>query len=49
MKRLKSIGLILIVGLAGIQFFPAKSNQETTDTPNDFILKYKAFENIGKS
>lgn len=47
MKIIKPIGWLLLFGLAGIQFIPSKSNQGVTNSPEDFIIKYKVPEDIG--
>jgi hypothetical protein len=42
MKARKLLGGILIIVLAGIQFFPAKTNQGENGTADDLIIMYKA-------
>ena len=38
MKLLKFTGLIVLIVLIAIQFFPAKVNQGVTGSPDDFII-----------
>ncbi|MFY9153411.1 MAG: heme-binding domain-containing protein [Prolixibacteraceae bacterium] len=47
MKVLKRIGLVILVILVGVQFFPARNNQSTEVSTTDFILSHRAPENIG--
>ena len=49
MKLLKRIGLALLVGLAGLQFIPTRSNRtkEVTSSP-DFIKINKVPDDIGR-
>ena len=47
MKVLKRIGLVILVILVGVQFFPARNNQSTEVPTTDFILSHRAPENIG--
>ena len=46
MKLLKIIGLVLLVVLVGLQFFPARTNHSSTVPSTDFIKTYKAPEQI---
>ncbi len=46
MKSLKRIGLVLLVVLVGLQFFPARINQSTEVPTTDFILSYQTPENM---
>jgi hypothetical protein len=48
MKILKLLGWILLIGLAGIQFFPARTNQGINGTANDFIIRYKVPDNVDR-
>jgi hypothetical protein len=47
MKTLKRIGIVIVVVLVGLQFFPTRTNQSTEVPTTDFILSYRAPENIG--
>jgi len=47
MKLLKLIGLVILVILVGVQFFPDRNNQSTEVPTTDFILSYRAPESIG--
>ena len=47
MKSLKLAGLIVLIVLVGLQFFPAGTNQSKEVPPTDFILTYKVPDNIG--
>lgn len=47
MKLLKSIGLVLVVVLVGIQFIPSRTNQDKAVPPSDFIVTNGVPENIG--
>jgi len=46
MKLLKIIGLVLLVVLVGLQFFPARSNQNTIVPSTDFVKTYKVSERV---
>ncbi|NDP22840.1 MAG: heme-binding domain-containing protein [Paludibacter sp.] len=46
MKTLKRIGLVIMVVLVGLQFFPTRTNQSTEVPTTDIILSYRAPENI---
>ncbi len=48
MKRLKIIGLVLLVVLVGLQFFPTGANHSTTIPSTDFVKTYKAPEDIAQ-
>jgi len=48
MKRLKIIGLVLLVTLVGLQFFPTGANQSTTVPTSDFVNKYKVPEQVAQ-
>ena len=45
-KWLKVIGLVLLVVLVGLQFFPTGSNQSTTVPSTDFVKTYKVPEQV---
>lgn len=47
MKLLKRIGLAILVVLVGLQFMPTRSNQSSIVPSTDFILTYKASEELG--
>lgn len=47
MKLFKRIGLVTLVVLVGIQFFPTRNNQSTEVPTTDFILSYQSPQNIG--
>ena len=47
MKSLKRIGIVILVVLVGIQFFPIRNNQSTEVPTTDFVVSYQAPENIG--
>ncbi len=47
MKLLKSIGLVMLVVLVGIQFIPSRTNQDKAVSPSDFIVTNGIPENIG--
>jgi hypothetical protein len=47
-KLLKIIGLVLLVGLVGLQFFPARSNQNTIVPSTDFVKTYKVPEQVAQ-
>lgn len=47
MKLLKHIGLAILVVLVGLQFMPTRSNQSSIVPSTDFILTYKASEELG--
>ena len=49
MKRLKIIGLVLLVVLVGLQFFPTEANHSTTIPSTDFVKIYKAPEDIAQT
>jgi len=49
MKRLKIIGLVLLVVLVGLQFFPTGTNHSTTIPSTDFVKTYKAPEDIAQT
>lgn len=49
MKRLKIIGLVLLVVLVGLQFFPTEANHSTTIPSTDFVKTYKAPEDIAQT
>ena len=49
MKLLKIIGLVLLVVLVGLQFFPARTNNSSTVTSTDFIKTYKAPKQIAQT
>ncbi|MGB3151081.1 MAG: heme-binding domain-containing protein [Maribacter sp.] len=48
MKWLKVIGLVLLVVLAGLQFFPTGSNQSTTVPSSDFVKTHKVPERLAQ-
>jgi hypothetical protein len=48
MKLLKIIGLVLLVVLVGLQFFPARSNQNTIVPSTDFVKTYKVPEQVAQ-
>ena len=48
MKLLKSLGLVMVVVLVGIQFIPTRSNQSMELPSTDFILTYKVSEEVGR-
>ena len=48
MKLLKIIGLVLLVVLVGLQFFPAGSNQGTAVPSTDFVKTYKVPEKVAQ-
>lgn len=41
MKTLKTTGLVLLILLVGIQFFPTNNNQNKDITNTDFMVMYK--------
>ena len=47
MKLLKSLGLVMVVVLVGIQFIPTRSNQTMELLSTDFVLAYKVPEKMG--
>jgi hypothetical protein len=47
MKRLKPIGLVMLVVLAGIQFIPSRTNLDKAVSSSDFIATNGVPENIG--
>ena len=47
MKSLKFIGIVILVVLVGIQFFPIRANQSTEVPTTDFVVSHQAPENIG--
>lgn len=47
MKLLRRIGLVGLVILVGIQFFPTRNNQSIEVPTTDFILSHQAPGNIG--
>ncbi len=47
MKRLKLIGLVLLVVLVGIQFIPSRTNLDKAVSLSDFIATNGVPENIG--
>lgn len=49
MKRLKITGLVFLVILVGLQFFPTKTNHSTTIPSTDFVKTYKAPEDIAQT
>ncbi len=49
MKLLKIIGLVLLVVLVGLQFFPARTNNSSTVPSTDFIKTYKAPKQIAQT
>ena len=49
MKRLKIIGLVLLVVLVGLQFFPIGTIHSTTIPSTDFVKTYKAPEDIAQT
>ncbi|MGV8962616.1 MAG: heme-binding domain-containing protein [Candidatus Saccharimonadaceae bacterium] len=48
MKQLKTVGLVLLVVLVGLQFFPASSNHSTIVPSSDFVKTYEAPEQIAQ-
>ena len=48
MKLLKSLGLVMVVVLVGIQFVPTRSNQTMELLSTDFVLAYKVPEEVGR-
>ena len=48
MKLLKSLGLVMVVVLVGIQFVPIRSNQTMELLSTDFVLAYKVPEKMGR-
>ena len=46
MKSLKFIGIVILVVLVGIQFFPIRTNQSTEVPTTDFVVSYQVPENI---
>lgn len=46
MKWIKKIVVVVLVALVGIQFFPAKRNQDKTILSSDFTKMYDVPENI---
>ena len=46
MKSLKRIGVVILVVLVGIQFFPIRTNQSTEVPTTDFVVSNHAPENI---
>jgi hypothetical protein len=48
MKPLKRIGLVILVGLVGLQFIPTSSNQSVEVPPTDFVLTYKVSKEVGR-
>ena len=48
MKPVKSLGLVMVVVLVGIQFIPTRSNQSMELLSTDFILIYKVSEEVGR-
>jgi len=48
MKLLKSLGLVMVVVLVGIQFLPTRSNQTMELLSADFVLVYKVPEKMGR-
>ena len=46
MKSLKFIGIVILVVLVGIQFFPIRTNQSTEVPTTDFVVSNHAPENI---
>ena len=45
---MKIIGLVLLVVLVGLQFFPARSNQNTIVPSTDFVKTYKVPEQVAQ-
>lgn len=49
MKWLKVTGLVLLVVLVGLQFFPTRYNHSTTVPSTDFVKTYKVPNDIAQT